>query len=244
MALTVARATRLTAKLAAPPLRSISDPTPTTTPPARSTHSTTSRVEPPVVMTSSTTRHRSPACSAKPRRSDITPLSRSVKSARTPSARATSWATRMPPMAGAGLDGRSGRGRAHLIVAARSGDDRLTGGTRFLMGGPVSASPHTPLFAGRANSWRPPSRSNPGRHDHEFLPELEPQRADLARRGHAAVEPRGFRQSGQTEYMALDRRHDAELGVEGVAIEARQHRHAETDGTGYREVLGRSGRGF
>src|SRR5438094_553765 len=59
------------------------------------------RAEPPVVITSSTTRQRSPGVSVNPRRSRITPFSRSVKSARTPSARATSCATRIPPMAGA-----------------------------------------------------------------------------------------------------------------------------------------------
>src|SRR5262249_29215396 len=149
---------------------------------------------------------------------------------------------------GAGRDGRRGRGGAHLIVL-------LAGGTRFLMGGPGSASPHTPFFAGcvtnRTASPETPlfagratdvsvvtARANTRCHYHEFLPELEPQRADLARRGHAAVEPRGFRQSSQTEYMALDRRDDTELGVEGVAIEARQHCHSEADGPGHRQVFG------
>src|SRR5207249_1363412 len=94
VAWTVASATRFCANRTAPPERSISAPMPTTTPPAFSAHSTTSRVEPPVVMTSSTTRQRSPAERVKLRRSVIAPVSRSVKSARTPSARATSWATR------------------------------------------------------------------------------------------------------------------------------------------------------
>ena len=48
------------------------------------------RVEPPVVTTSSTTRTRSPSSRRKPRLSVITPFSRSLNSARTPSARAAS----------------------------------------------------------------------------------------------------------------------------------------------------------
>ena len=41
---TVARAARFTSNAAAPPLRSIREPTPTTAPPLARTHSTTSRV--------------------------------------------------------------------------------------------------------------------------------------------------------------------------------------------------------
>src|SRR5919108_2765 len=124
-AVSVASAVYLTGNVAAPPLRSISEPTPTTTPPCSSTHCTTSRVEPPVVITSSTTRHRSPALSVNPRRSRIAPCSRSVKSARTPSARATSWATRIPPIAGASTvctrSARNGSASAAPGAAAGSG---------------------------------------------------------------------------------------------------------------------------
>ena len=52
-------------------------------------------------MTSSTTTTRSPGSSTKPRRSTIPPSWRSVKSPRTPNARATSCATSTPPRAGA-----------------------------------------------------------------------------------------------------------------------------------------------
>src|SRR5437899_2478363 len=121
----VASATRFIGNRAAPRERSISEPTPTTPPPAFSTHATTSRVEPPVVMTSSTTRQRSPGVSVKPRRSAIASFSRSVKSARAPSARATSWATRMPPIAGASTVVapvlRKGAARAAPSAAACSG---------------------------------------------------------------------------------------------------------------------------
>src|SRR5439155_7680668 len=51
-AFTVASDTRFTGNRAVPPLRSISQPTPTTAPPAASTQLTPSRIQPPVVITS------------------------------------------------------------------------------------------------------------------------------------------------------------------------------------------------
>lgn len=86
---------------AVPPLRSTIEPAPTTMPPAAVAASIVSLVEPPVVTTSSTTNTFSPEFMRNPRRRVMRPPSRSVKIARTPSARAVSCATMMPPIAGA-----------------------------------------------------------------------------------------------------------------------------------------------
>src|SRR5947207_2465396 len=73
---------------------------PTTWAPAARATWMVSRVEPPVVITSSITSTRSAAPSMNPRLSVSAPSTRSANSARTPSARPTSWPMTMPPSAG------------------------------------------------------------------------------------------------------------------------------------------------
>src|SRR4030095_14191374 len=74
-----ARAIRGTPTSASPPDRSIIDAAATTFAPLSFNASTVSRVEPPVVTTSSTTRVLSPGPTENPRRSVMTPPSRSVQ---------------------------------------------------------------------------------------------------------------------------------------------------------------------
>ena len=81
--------------------RSTRQATPASFDPDDFTRAMTSFVESPVVITSSTTKTVSSFSSWKPLLKIIFPSTLSVKRLFALSARATSWETRMPPMAGA-----------------------------------------------------------------------------------------------------------------------------------------------
>src|SRR5450830_1711213 len=73
----------------------------------------------PVVTTSSLMMQRVPSAMTNPRRRDMTPLSRSTKMPGLPNWRASSYATRMPPMAGPTMRSK-GTGRNCSAATART----------------------------------------------------------------------------------------------------------------------------